>query len=194
MVADMTAAGVGALENVAEESMHVMRKLLSQVGAVGVIAESRWIPSEFDLRLAGPGGGRQQDKTAALSAAAGVFTTLVQILAGSAAVVAVLSGPGIVAASVALAAGAGWWRLRGDGEQQRRSGLGDWVDGSILQARQAFAQEMRTRIRAVDRYIQDILPYLFATETAGTGRPPCRTRRTGRGKRTQPATVAGLSD
>jgi hypothetical protein len=163
MVADVTAAGVAALEAAADQSMTLMRRLLDEIGAVGVIAEiPARDPSDFNVTVAAPTFSRS-NVGAHVSDAAGVFTTLVQLLAGSAAVVAVLSGPGIVAASVALAAGAGWWRIRGDSEQRRRAALGAWVVASVQQTRSEFRREIGRRVSDVERYVGKVLPELLST-------------------------------
>jgi hypothetical protein len=163
MMADLTALGVATLEMASDRCMLLTRRLLDELGAVGVISEMpARDPSAFAIDLAAPElSGRRAGH--AVGRAAGVFTTLAQLLAGSAIAVSVLTGPGIVAASLALAAGAGWWQLRGESEQLRRGQLGAWVDGAAGQAALGFDVEIGRRSIAVDSYVERILPELLRT-------------------------------
>jgi signal recognition particle receptor subunit beta len=117
MTADLTAAGVSALDLATTQTEHMVRAILDRAGA-GEMAADLFMtkPAGLDLRLAGPDIG---DKTFSrgLAIAGGLFPTLVKLIAGSAVTVSVLTGPGAVAASLALAACAGWWRA-----QRRRTG------------------------------------------------------------------------
>ena len=163
MVADTTALGVSTLESASEQSMTLTRRLLDELGAIGVISElPAREPGAFAVDVAAPAASGPEHG-AAISQAAGVFTTLAQLLAGSAVVVSVLTGPGIVAASLALAAGAGWWQLRGESEQVRRGQLGGWVDTAAGKAIAGFDSEIRRRSLAVEGYVERILPDLLRT-------------------------------
>lgn len=163
MVAEITATGVAALDRASARSMALMKELLEDIGAVGVIAEiPARDPSSFVVSVV-PAEARGRNVVPHVNDAAGVFTALVQLLSGSAAVVAVLSGPGVVAASLALAAGVGWWRIRGDGEQRRRADLGAWVGTCAERSRTDFERELASRVNEAQRYVAGILPVLLAT-------------------------------
>ena len=73
----------------------------------------------------------------------------------------VLTGPGAIAASLALAACAGWWRARSGSEHERRSQLRSWVNSAADQASGAFGEEMTRRVGAVQQHLDRVLPGLL---------------------------------
>jgi hypothetical protein len=93
-----------------------------------------------------------------------------KLIAGSAMVVSVLTGPGAVAAGLALAACAGWWRARSGGEQERRSQLRSWVTTAADQASTAFGAEMARRVAAVQQYLDSVMPGLLDARRADLAR------------------------
>lgn len=163
MVADLTAGGAATLESAAEQTTEVMRRLLKQTGADHVLAE---LPARghgaLDFDLQPPEAADEHRATGALTHAAGVFSTLMELMGGAATVVSVLTGPGVIAASIALAACAGWWKVRGDTEQQRRAQLRSWVDSAATEAQSRFGQELKRRIQTVEQYVQAVLPELLS--------------------------------
>jgi predicted GTPase len=167
MVADLTAAGVEILEMAAAQSTRLLGKLIEETGAQGVVADlPTRDPSALRLDLPSPQFSGQAKPVAAAGQSAGLFSTLVNLLAGSAAVVSVLTGPGVIAASIALAAGAGWWQVRGNDERERRAQLGAWVDIAAAQSRSTFEREMARRVLAVEQYVEGALPQLLEVKQA----------------------------
>jgi hypothetical protein len=172
MVADLTAAGVEILEMAAAQSTRLLSELIEATGAEGVVADlPTRDPSALRLDLpsphfSSPQFSGQANPVAAAGQGAGLFSTLVNLLAGSAAVVSVLTGPGVIAASIALAAGAGWWQVRGNDERERRAQLGAWVDVAAAQSRSTFEREMRRRVLAVEQYVESALPRLLEVKQA----------------------------
>jgi hypothetical protein len=95
-----------------------------------------------------------------LMASAEMFAKVVEILGASAALLTVLSGPGVIAVGLALTAGAGILQS-GDGEQDRRSALVSWVDQAVDQARDSFRTEIDDRVGRVERYLGTALPHVL---------------------------------
>lgn len=166
MTADLTAAGVTALELAATQSGELVHEILDRAGAAELAADVPASPAPgLQLNLPTP----KQDGTAGargLAIAGQLFPTLVKLIAGSAMAVSVLTGPGAVAASLAVAACAGWWRARGGGEQERRAQLRDWVDSAAGQASTAFSTELTRRVATVQQYLDTVLPTLLAARRA----------------------------
>lgn len=163
MQADLTAGGVSTLEVATEQTTELMRQLLERVGVGQLLAEIPMrAPSSLDLDLQAPELADQRQATAGLSEASSVFSTLMSLISGSAVALSVLTGPGVIAASIALAACAGWWKVRGESEQQRRTQLRAWVDTAATAAKSRFDQEMNRRILTVEQYIQKTLPELLS--------------------------------
>ena len=161
MTADLTAAGVSTLERAAEQGRQVMRDILERVGADRLAADipiTRSSALELNLREPEPG---KSTSSLGLTKAAALFPTLVKLIAGSALAVSVLTGPGAVAASLALAACAGWWQVRGTSEQERRGQLRDWVDTAATQTGYTFGKEMDRRADEVQQYLDAVLPDLL---------------------------------
>ena len=158
MTADLTAAGVAALDLAATQSEQLVRTLLNQVGAADIVID---IPagrlSALDLGLSEP-EAPGKTLTRGLSAAGALFPTMFKLIAGSSVAVSVLTGPGAIAASVAVAACAGWWRVRSGDEQERRSQLRGWVDSAATQASANFRAELDRRVTAVQQYLDRVLP------------------------------------
>jgi hypothetical protein len=94
----------------------------------------------------------------------------VKLIAGSAVAVSVLTGPGAIAASLALAACAGWWRARSGGETERRSQLRSWVTSAADQASTAFGDEMTRRISTVQVHLDSVLPGLLDAQRSELAR------------------------
>ena len=90
-----------------------------------------------------------------------LLPTLTGLLTGSAMVLTVLTGSGAVGADIALAACAGWWRLRGEAGTQRRTRLSTWVEAAVAEARAALESELRRRVSAARQYVAEALPRLL---------------------------------
>ncbi len=162
MMADVTAAGMAALQQFSEASATAVTEVLASVS--GTLFPARLPmgePPSFQLRWSEPVAGGSS-LGAAVTTSAGVFATLLNLLAGSTAVVSVLSGPGVVAACLALAAGTGWWKVRGEDEQQRRTQFGSWVDDCGDQALAGFRDEVNRRTTLVTHHVEVLLPQLLA--------------------------------
>ena len=176
MTADLTAAGVTALELATTQTGQMVRAILDRAGA-GELAADLFLtkPSGLDLSLAQPGPGAKTF-TRGLAIAGGLLPALVKVVAGSAVTVSVLTGPGAIAASLALAACAGWWRARGGSEHERRSQLRSWVNSAADQASAAFGEEMTRRVGAVQQHL-DSRPARTARRATYRAQPgPARTR------------------
>lgn len=93
-----------------------------------------------------------------------VFDNLTRVVAGATTVITVLSGAGVVAACLALAAGIGWWHVRGDDERQRRAQLGEWVDTAVKDASARLDAELRRRLRDGEQYVDGVLPALVGAK------------------------------
>jgi hypothetical protein len=161
MTADLTAAGVAALELATTQTGQMVRAILDRAGA-GELAADLFLtkPSGLDLSLTQPGPG-PKTFTRGLAIAGGLLPALVKVVAGSAVTVSVLTGPGAIAASLALAACAGWWRARSGSEHERRSQLRSWVTSAADQASVAFGEEMTRRVGAVQQHLDRVLPGLL---------------------------------
>ena len=160
MSADLTAVGVTTLEKAGEQGNELLREILDRVGS-GEIAAEIPLPraATFNLSLRGPEPGKSASMQG-LTKAGQMFPTIYRIIAGSTLAVSVLTGPGVVAASLALAACTGWWRVRGS-EQERRAALRTWAEDAIAQASGNFGQEMDRRTDQVQRYLDAVLPELL---------------------------------
>jgi Dynamin family len=162
LVGDMTAAAVDALEDVARKSTQVVGDLVRQLGGA-----DRWpvtprtAPARFAIGLAPPDPSTRRSG-ADLAESAELFTTLLQLLAGPTVLVSVIGGPGVVAASLAIAAGAGWWKARGGGESDRRGQLRDWVDAAAADAVATFRREIDDRVQRAESHVDTVLPNLIA--------------------------------
>jgi hypothetical protein len=139
----------------------MVRAILDRAGA-GELAADLFLtkPSGLDLSLTQPGPG-PKTLTRGLAIAGGLFPALVKVVAGSAVTVSVLTGPGAIAASLALAACAGWWRARSGSEHERRSQLRSWVTSAADQASASFGEEMTRRVGAVQQHLDRVLPGLL---------------------------------
>ncbi|BBH69573.1 dynamin [Actinoplanes sp. OR16] len=164
LAADLTAAGSAALQDAAEQTRQVMRQLIDAAGG-GAYPGTLAGPAALELGLTLPELSRPQ-VSSALAHAAGIFPTLSGLVGGSAAVVAVLTGPGVIAACIAVAACAGWWKVWGENEEQRRAELGAWITAAQDEATTSFAREMRRRIREARGYAETALTELLTAEQA----------------------------
>ena len=161
MTADLTASGLAALDLAAAQIEQLVRAILDRIGAAEMAIDLPMkMPSGLDLGLDQPG---LDDGTLSrgLAIAGDLFPVLVKLIAGSAVVVSVLTGPGAVAAGLALAACAGWWRARSGNEAERRSQLQAWVNSAADQASTAFGAEMAHRVTAVQQCLDSVLPRLL---------------------------------
>jgi hypothetical protein len=162
MMADVTAAGMAALQQFSDASAAAVTRVLASVsGSVAPAQLPMGGPPAFQLRWSEPAAGGR-NLASAVTTSAGVFANLLNVLVGSAAVVSVLTGPGVVAACLALAAGTGWWKVRGEDEQQRRTQLGSWVDDSGEYALAGFRDEVDRRTTLVTHHVEVLLPQLLA--------------------------------
>jgi hypothetical protein len=169
MTADLTASGVAALDKATSQTEQLVHAILDRVGAGYIAADLPAArPSGFDLSLTEPDLGDTFSR--GLAIAGNMFPTLVGLVAGSAVVVSVLTGPGAIAASLALAACAGWWRARSGSEQERRSQLRDWVNAAADQASATFGAEMARRVTSVRQYLDSVLPGLLEALRADLAR------------------------
>ena len=166
MTADLTAAGVASLDLAMTQAKQMVRAILDRAGA-GELATDLFTskPAGFDIGLAEP-EPQQPVFSRGLAQAGSLFPTLVKLIAGSAMAVSVLTGPGAIAASLALAACAGWWRARSGGEQERRSQLRSWVTSAADQASTTFGDEMTRRVGAVQLHLDSVLPGLLSAQRA----------------------------
>lgn len=163
MLADLTARGTTALETVTEEAGRLVRQLLStlDIQDTGPRVRDPW---SLDVTL--PALARSGNLRDGITYTGEVFDNLTRVVAGAATVITVLSGPGVVAACLALAAGIGWWRVRGDDERQRRAELGAWVDSAAKDASARLDAELRRRLADAERYVDGVLPALVAAKRA----------------------------
>jgi signal recognition particle receptor subunit beta len=158
MAADLTASCVDALDLAVAQGEQLVREILDQAGASWIAMDlSARKPSGVDLGLAEPDLG-PPGLSSGLAAAGSLFPTVFKLLAGSAVVVSVLTGPGAIAASVAVAACAGWWRARGGAEQERRAQLRAWVNSAADQASATFGSEMDRRVTSLQQFLDGALP------------------------------------
>jgi hypothetical protein len=109
--------------------------------------------SEVDLRLRDPlpAAVRRRD----------LLHTLTGLLTGSAVVLTVLQGAGVVGADIALSACAGWWRLRDETGPPRRVRTNTWADAAVTEATKAVDLELRRRVLAARRHVADAVPRLL---------------------------------
>jgi hypothetical protein len=98
-----------------------------------------------------------------LTASAEMFAGLVEILAAPDDVTSVLTGPAVIAASLALATGAGYWRIAEGGEQEQRAALATWVEEVADQGIAVFHREIDERIWTGVRHVEQALPELIRT-------------------------------
>lgn len=154
MVADLTACGTETFESVAEQTRAMLRGVLGDLGA-------DLPPAVLDLELAAPDIARR-DRGVQTTYSVEVFRTTVGLAVAVPAVLSVLSGAGLVAAGIALAACAGWWRLRGETEHHRRTQLRTWVDTALGDAVAGFDAEIHRRTRSVETHLDAVVPHLLA--------------------------------
>lgn len=170
MTADLTVAGVASLDLAVAQAGQLVRTILDRAGASELAVDlftSK--PTGLDLGLTEPESGPAVFSRG-LAEAGSLFPTLVKLIAGSAVAVSVLTGPGAIAASLALAACAGWWRARSGGETERRSQLRSWVTSAADQASTAFGDEMTRRISTVQVHLDSVLPGLLDAQRSELAR------------------------
>lgn len=170
MTADLTAAGVASLDLAMTQTEQMVRAILDRSGASELTADLFTSKQAgFDLGLAEPEPQRPL-YSRGLVEASSLFPTLAKLIAGSAVAVSVLTGPGALAAGLALAACAGWWRARRGSEQERRSQLRSWVASAAEQASIAFGEEINRRVGAVQLHLDSVLPGLLDGQRADLAR------------------------
>lgn len=158
MLADLTARGITTLESVSEQTTRLVRQLLAKLDLEEIDLRTRaaW---HADVPL--PALTRAGRVYEGITYTGEVFGTLTRVVAGAATVITVLSGAGVVAACLALAAGVGWWRVRGDDERARRAELGAWVDSAVKDASTRLDAELRRRLTVAEHYVDGVLPTLL---------------------------------
>jgi hypothetical protein len=157
LIGDITGAAVAVLDDSAEHTARIVAGLGPQLGG----ADHRPVPPErFVIGLEPPPRSDGQGSVD-LRASVQLATTLVNVLAGSGVVVSFLTGPGVIATSIALAAGAGWLTSKGNAQEQRAS-LGAWIDETTADARVRFRAEIGRRVRDAERRVAELLPKLVA--------------------------------
>jgi hypothetical protein len=163
MVGELSGAAVEALERTARDCTRVVVGLMDQLGGgdrwpmTATTAARRFEIGLDPPDLAGRRGGVD------LVASAEMFAKLVDILAAPVIAMTVLTGPGIIAAGLALAAGAGYYKAATSGEHERHAALVAWVDDAAEQAKAAFRREIDNRIRNAERHVEDTLPHVLAS-------------------------------
>jgi hypothetical protein len=173
MTADLTAACTAAFDLARHRSEQLVRDLLDATGANAAVAE--WLADQsygMDLALTGPEAAAKT-LSGGLNVAGDLFPTVLKLIAGSTVAVSVLTGPGVIAASLALVACAGWWATRGGAEQDRRATLRAWAGSAADQASASFSADLDRRVSAVERHLDTCVPALLdgmATELAATRR------------------------
>lgn len=162
MLADLTAMGIATLESATEQATHLVRRLLTRLGLDKPALPTREWGLDLDLDL--PSLAREGRLRDGFTHTSEVFDNLTRVVAGAATVITVLSGAGVVAACLALAAGIGWWKVRGDDERQRRAQLGEWVDTAVEDASARLDAELRRRLRDAEQYVDGVLPALVGAK------------------------------
>lgn len=163
MLADLTAMGITTLESTTEQATGLVRRLLTKLD-LDVDFDPRTGDRGLDLSVDLPTLTREGRLREGFTHTSEVFDNLTRVVAGAATVITVLSGAGVVAACLALAAGIGWWRVRGDDERQRRAELGAWVDTAVKDASTRLDTELRRRLRDAESYVDGVLPALVSTK------------------------------
>jgi hypothetical protein len=163
MIADLTALGVTTLEEIEDRTVRLTAALLDQLGCGDIPrlfattdTASAW------PRLSAPEFSLSEQAKAGFTAAVDVFGNLTKLVHGAAAVVSFLTGPGVLGACLALAAGAGWWRFHNSAETVQRKQLRAWVESATGDEESGFERELTHRIRRAERYLDDVLPELIS--------------------------------
>jgi Dynamin family len=160
LTSEISAAAVEALENTTRGCTVAVGKLMGEHGG-----GDRWpttpatASARFAIGLAPPDVARARSGVD-LMASAEMFAKVVEILAGPVAVLSVLTGPGVIAVGLALAAGAGIMKS-GGGEQEGRSALLSWVERAADQAQASFRSEVDDRVGRAERYLETALPQVL---------------------------------
>ncbi|WP_433384079.1 dynamin family protein [Actinoplanes sp. CA-142083] len=150
LVIGLATAGVAALDETEDRILEALRDSLRD----DVLLPP---PAELDLRLRA-GEPAAPRRAAGKSEGADLLPTLTALLTGSAMVLTLLTGSAVVGADLALAACAGWWRLRSDAGPQRRIRLATWAEAAIAEAKRAFEGELRKRVMLARQYVAEALP------------------------------------
>jgi Dynamin family len=163
MIGELSGTAVDALESTARDCTRVVVDLMDQLGG-----GDRWpmtaatSPRRFEIGLDPPDLSGKRGGVD-LVASAEMFAKLVDILAAPVVVMTVLTGPGIIAAGLALTAGAGYYKAATTGEHERRAALVAWVDDAAEQTKTTFRRETDQRVRSAERHIEDSLPHVLAS-------------------------------
>ena len=161
LAGDVTAAAVESLERTTQRSTEIVGDLLRDLGGADRWPETaRTTSARFVIGLEPPGTSTRRSG-ADLAASAQLFTRLVELLGGTAVVVSAFTGPGIIAASLAVAAAAGWWKARAGTEHEERARLLAWVDAALTEATSTFHAELNQRVTDVERQVTRVLPELI---------------------------------
>jgi GTPase SAR1 family protein len=161
MLADLTAMGITTLEAVTDQATELVRRLLVKLDVADLSVP---VVGALDLGITPPDLTRPGRLHSGVTYASEMFGNVSRLVAGAATVISVLSGAGVVAACLALAAGVGWWRVRGDDERQRRAELRTWVDAAVKDASARLDAELRRRLREAERYVDEVLPALVTAK------------------------------
>jgi hypothetical protein len=155
LVIGLAMAAVRALDEVEAETLGALRESLRDDVLLPPAGEL-----DLRLRVAEPGGpGRGVDGNGA--SGRDLLPTLTGLLTGAAPVLSLLTGSAVVGADLALAACAGWWRLRADAPPQRRIRLAAWAEAAVAEAERAVEEELRKRVAAARQYVAQALPLLL---------------------------------
>ena len=159
LTSEVSAAAVVGLEQTSQECTRAVGELMDSYGG-----GNRWPTTRGTARTRFVLGLPPPDTAPArqgvdLLASAEMFAKVVEIL-GAAAVMTVLTGPGVIAVGLALTAGAGLLTSGGN-EQQRRATLAGWVEQATGQARDSFRKEIDDRIGRAEGYVAQALPRLL---------------------------------
>jgi hypothetical protein len=153
----LAVAGVSALDETQDNLLEAVRDSLRDEVLLPPAAELG--PQRRTPEPLGPRRTAGESEEAAR--ARDLLPTLTGLVTGSAMVLSLLAGAGVVGADIALAACAGWWRLRGEVGAQRRTRLSTWVEAAVAEAKSAFDGELRRRVGAARQYVAEAVPDLL---------------------------------
>ncbi|MFI5897684.1 dynamin family protein [Actinoplanes sp. NPDC051513] len=157
LVIGLAAAGVAALDETEVRILEALRDSLRDDVLLPPAAE-------LELRLrAGDAAAprRTAEESETVARGRDLLPTLTGLLTGSAMVLTLITGSAVVGADLALAACAGWWRLRGDAGPQRRIRLATWAEAAVAEAKRAFEGELRERAGLARQYVAEALPRIL---------------------------------
>ena len=123
-------------------------------------------------------------------ASAEMFAKLVEILGAAAVVMSVLTGPGVIAVGLALAAGAGYLQAGGGSEPDRRAALVGWVDAGD-RARPATRSGRRSTTGSARPSATSSRRFPAARRAPPAARPACRRAQRYQVEHHRPPTLTG---